>query len=158
MVISMIEAFGEAYATLRKAGVAPASLLSEIMNTLFGSAVSANGRALHRQDKFEPAGIARRLGLKDVRLALVTAEECTSPMPLASLVHDQLLSALAQGQGELDWSSVARVGAECRAIIQFINRRIEDASIAWSTPSSASPERHLSQTECRHIKFGPARL
>jgi hypothetical protein len=26
-------------------------------------------------------------------------------------VHDQLLSALAQGQGELDWSSVARVAA-----------------------------------------------
>jgi hypothetical protein len=28
-----------------------------------------------------------------------------------SLVHDRLLSALAHGQGELDWSSVAKVAA-----------------------------------------------
>jgi len=110
MIISMIEAFGEAYATLRKAGVAPASFL-EIMNTLLGSAVVANYGRTIAEDKFEPAGFALRLGLKDVRLTLATAEECASPMPLASLVHDQLLSALAQGQGELDWSSVARVAA-----------------------------------------------
>jgi len=110
MIISMIEAFGEAYATLRKAGVAPLSFL-EIMNTLLGSAVVANYGRTIAEDKFEPAGFALRLGLKDVRLTLATAEECSSPMPLASLVHDQLLSALAQGQGELDWSSVARVAA-----------------------------------------------
>ncbi len=110
MIMSTIEAFSEAYATLRKAGVAPASFF-EIMNTLFGSPVVANyGRAI-AEEKFEPAGFALRLGLKDMRLALATAEECSSPMPLASLVHDHLLSALAQGQGEWDWSSVARVAA-----------------------------------------------
>jgi len=52
-----------------------------------------------------------RLGLKDVRLMLAASEECTSPMPLASVVRDQFIAALAQGQGELDWSSVARVAA-----------------------------------------------
>jgi 3-hydroxyisobutyrate dehydrogenase-like beta-hydroxyacid dehydrogenase len=110
MIMSMIESFGEAYATLRKAGVAPMSFF-EIMNTLYGSPVVANyGRAI-AEEKFEPAGFALRLGLKDMRLALATAEECSSPMPLASLVHDHLLSALAQGQGELDWSSVTRVAA-----------------------------------------------
>ena len=62
-----------------------------------------------REEQFEPAGFALRLGLKDVRLVLATAEECTAPMPLASLVHDHLLSALAQGQGEMDWSSMTRV-------------------------------------------------
>jgi len=108
MIMSMIEAFGEAYATLRKADVAPASFL-EIMNSLLGSAVVANyGRAI-AEEKFQPAGFALRLGLKDMRLALATAEECSSPMPLASLVHDHLLSALAQGQGEWDWCSMTRV-------------------------------------------------
>jgi 3-hydroxyisobutyrate dehydrogenase-like beta-hydroxyacid dehydrogenase len=108
MIISVVEAFAEAYATLRKAGVAPATFL-EIMNTLLGSQVIANyGRTIAEED-FEPAGFALRLGLKDVRLAMATAEECLSPMPLASLVHDHLLSALAHGQGELDWSSMARV-------------------------------------------------
>jgi 3-hydroxyisobutyrate dehydrogenase-like beta-hydroxyacid dehydrogenase len=110
MVISAIEAFGEAYATLRKAGVAPQVFL-EIMTTLFGSPVLTNyGRAI-AEENFEPAGFALRLGLKDVRLILAASEECTSPMPLASLVHDHLLSALAQGQGEMDWSSMTRVVA-----------------------------------------------
>ena len=110
MVISAIEAFGEAYATLRKAGVAPQAFL-EIMNTLLGSPVLAHyGRAI-AEEAFEPAGFALRLGLKDVRLVLAASEECTSPMPLASLVHDHLLSALAQGQGEMDWSSMTRVVA-----------------------------------------------
>jgi 3-hydroxyisobutyrate dehydrogenase-like beta-hydroxyacid dehydrogenase len=110
MVISAIEAFGEAYATLRKAGVAPQVFL-EIMTTLLGSPVLTNyGRAI-AEETFEPAGFALRLGLKDVRLMLAASEECTSPMPLASLVHDHLLSALAQGQGEMDWSSMTRVVA-----------------------------------------------
>jgi len=108
IVISVIEALAEAFATLRKAGVDPKIFL-EIMNTLLGSAVIANYGRVIAEEKFEPAGFALRLGLKDVRLALAAAEECESPMPLASLVHDHLLAALAQGQGDLDWSSMARV-------------------------------------------------
>jgi len=108
MIISAIEAFGEAYATLRKAGVAPQAFL-EIMNSLLGSQVLANYGRVIAEEKFEPAGFALRLGLKDVRLVLAASEECTAPMPLASLVHDHLLSALAQGQGEMDWSSMTRV-------------------------------------------------
>ncbi|HTR36387.1 MAG TPA: NAD(P)-dependent oxidoreductase [Bryobacteraceae bacterium] len=108
IVISVVEALAEAFATLRKAGVDPKIFL-EIMNTLLGSAVIANYGRVIAEEKFEPAGFALRLGLKDVRLALAAAEECESPMPLASLVHDHLLAALAQGQGDLDWSSVARV-------------------------------------------------
>ena len=50
MVISAIEAFGEAYATLRKAGVAPQAFL-EIMNTLLGSPVLSELRARHRGRK-----------------------------------------------------------------------------------------------------------
>jgi 3-hydroxyisobutyrate dehydrogenase-like beta-hydroxyacid dehydrogenase len=105
---SMIEALGEAYATLRKAGVAPLSFL-EIMNALLGSQVIANYGRIIAEERFEPAGFALKLGLKDVRLVLAAAEECAAPMPLASLVHDHLLSALAQGQGEMDWSSMTQV-------------------------------------------------
>ena len=110
MIVSAIEAFGEASAALRKSDVAPAMFL-EIMTALFGSPVITNyGRAIV-EEKFEPAGFALRLGLKDVRLMLAASEECTAPMPLASLVRDQFISALARGQGEMDWSSVACVSA-----------------------------------------------
>ena len=108
MIISIIESFSEAYATLRKAGVAPQAFL-EIMNTVLGPQIIATYGRIIAEEQFEPAGFALRLGLKDVRLILATAEECAAPMPLASLMHDHLLSAMAHGQAEMDWSSMARV-------------------------------------------------
>jgi 3-hydroxyisobutyrate dehydrogenase-like beta-hydroxyacid dehydrogenase len=108
LIAGVIEGLGEAYAALRKAGVAPQSFL-EIMNALLGSQVIANYGRIIAQEQFEPAGFALQLGLKDVRLVLAAAEECAAPMPLAGLVHDHLLSALAQGQGEMDWSSMTQV-------------------------------------------------
>jgi 3-hydroxyisobutyrate dehydrogenase-like beta-hydroxyacid dehydrogenase len=108
MLASMIEAFGEAYATLRKAGVDPHVFL-EIVNGLFASPVYGNYGRIIADERFDPAGFALKLGLKDARLVLETAEECAAPMPLASLVRDHFLSAMAHGQAELDWSSMARV-------------------------------------------------
>ena len=94
MIASMLESFGEAYATLRKAEVDP-HLFLDVMSALFGSPVYANYGKLIADEKFEPAGFALRLGFKDVRLAIETARECASPMPVASLVHDRLLEAIA---------------------------------------------------------------
>ena len=108
MVISAIEAMGEAFATLRKAGVDPETFL-EVMHSLLGSNVITGYGRIIAKEQFEPAGFALKLGLKDVRLVLAASEECASPMPLASLVHDQLLAGLAQGQGEMDWSSMTQV-------------------------------------------------
>ena len=110
MIASMLEAFGEAFATTRKANVSPATFL-DVMTTLFGSAVYANYGRLVAEQKFEPAGFALRLGLKDIRLVLEAAEEFAAPMPLASLIRDHCLSAIAHGQAEQDWSSVTRVAA-----------------------------------------------
>jgi len=110
MIASMLETFGEAFATLRKANVNP-HLFLEVMNALFASPVYANYGKMAADQQFEPAGFALRLGLKDVRLALDTAQECTSPMPLASLLRDRFLDAMAHGQESLDWSSVVKVSA-----------------------------------------------
>jgi 3-hydroxyisobutyrate dehydrogenase-like beta-hydroxyacid dehydrogenase len=115
MLASMLETFGEAYATLRKAGIDPHVFL-DAMNGLFASPVYANYGRLAADAKFEPAGFALKLGAKDVRLALETAQECGSPMPIASLLHDQFLSALAHGQAEMDWSSVALVAARAAGL------------------------------------------
>jgi 3-hydroxyisobutyrate dehydrogenase-like beta-hydroxyacid dehydrogenase len=110
MIASMLEAFSEAYATLRKAGVDP-HLFLEIVNALFGSPVYASYGRIIADEQFEPAAFGLKLGYKDMRLVLETAHECLSPMPLASLVRDHMLAAIAKGQGEMDWSSVARVVA-----------------------------------------------
>jgi 3-hydroxyisobutyrate dehydrogenase-like beta-hydroxyacid dehydrogenase len=110
MLASMIEAFGEAFGLLRKAGVDPHVFL-EIVNGLFASPVYGNYGRIIADEQFSPAGFALKLGLKDIRLALETADECAAPMPLASLIRDHFLSAVAHGQAELDWSSVTRVPA-----------------------------------------------
>ncbi len=110
MAITVIEAFGEIFATLRKSGVEPKAFLSIIDGLMTPQAIGSYGHII-AEEKFEPAGFALRLGLKDVRLVLAASDECQAPMPIASLIRDQMLSALANGQGELDWSSVALVAA-----------------------------------------------
>jgi 3-hydroxyisobutyrate dehydrogenase-like beta-hydroxyacid dehydrogenase len=110
MIASVMETFGEAFATLRKSSVDPHIFL-DIMNSLFASPVYAIYGRIIADEQFEPAGFALKLGLKDVRLALAAAEECSAPMPIASLIRDQFIAAMAQGHGELDWSSVSRVSA-----------------------------------------------
>jgi 3-hydroxyisobutyrate dehydrogenase-like beta-hydroxyacid dehydrogenase len=108
MIASLLETFGEAFTTMRKAGV-DCHLFLDTMNALFESPVYANYGRMMADERFEPAGFALKLALKDVRLILETAEECASPMPLASLIRDHLLSAMANGQADLDWSSISRV-------------------------------------------------
>jgi 3-hydroxyisobutyrate dehydrogenase-like beta-hydroxyacid dehydrogenase len=49
------------------------------------------------------------LGLKDNRLVLAAAEEMAVPMPMASLIRDRFITAIAQGLSEADWSAIASV-------------------------------------------------
>jgi 3-hydroxyisobutyrate dehydrogenase-like beta-hydroxyacid dehydrogenase len=109
MIASMIETFGEAYATLRKAGVDP-HLFLDVMSALFGSPVYANYGRIIADGAFDTAGFALKLGLKDIRLALEAAFELGSPMPIASLLRDRLLDAQSHGQAGKDWSAVANWG------------------------------------------------
>jgi 3-hydroxyisobutyrate dehydrogenase-like beta-hydroxyacid dehydrogenase len=110
MIACMMETFGEAFATIRKAGM-DHHLFHEIMSELFGSPVyKAYGGAI-AANKFEPAGFLLRLGLKDIRLGLEAASELEVPMPFASILRDHFLAALAHGQENMDWSSVGKIPA-----------------------------------------------
>jgi 3-hydroxyisobutyrate dehydrogenase-like beta-hydroxyacid dehydrogenase len=51
------------------------------------------------------------LALKDMRPALAAADARTVPMPVASLVRDHFIEAVAQGEGDADWSGLARLAA-----------------------------------------------
>jgi 3-hydroxyisobutyrate dehydrogenase-like beta-hydroxyacid dehydrogenase len=72
---------------------------------------------------FSPAGFGLKLGLKDVRLALEAAGEFDAPLPIASLLRDHFVSALAHGQEKLDWSSVALVSARNSGIADRVQAR-----------------------------------
>ena len=109
LIASMLEAVSEALALARKSGIEPGQFLE--MLGFFQSPVYENYGRLIAEERFQPAGFTMTLGLKDVRLVLAASEAVKAPMPLASLVHDHLLSGLARGLGEEDWSAITRVVA-----------------------------------------------
>jgi 3-hydroxyisobutyrate dehydrogenase-like beta-hydroxyacid dehydrogenase len=111
MLASMLEAMGEAFTLVRKSGVDLHQFL-EIQNGLFNSPVYANYGSIIADRRFEPAGFRLALGLKDVGLALEAAHESAVPMPLASLLRDNYLNAMAHGRADVDWSAVAEVAAK----------------------------------------------
>jgi len=115
MIASMCESFGEAFATLRKAGM-DHKVFYEIITDLFGSPVYKNYGSNVANGNYEPAGFALKLGLKDIRQVLEAAGEFNSSMPFASIVRDHLLSAMAHGQEQLDWSSIALVAARAAGL------------------------------------------
>jgi hypothetical protein len=45
-------------------------------------------------------------------LVLAAAEAVDAPMPIASLIRDNVLSALGRGMEDLDWSATAKLVAE----------------------------------------------
>lgn len=112
LIASMLETLSEAFALVRKSGVDPARFLEILNGSLFQSPMYENYGKLIVEERFEPAGFRLRLGLKDVGLLLRAAEAVAVPLPIASLVRDHLLRALARGQGDMDWSSLARLAAE----------------------------------------------
>lgn len=108
-IASVLETLGETMALVRKAGIPPGRFLEIINSALFQSPLYANYGTLIADELYEPAGFKMRLGLKDVRLAQAAAEESNVPMPLAGVIHDHLLSGVARGLGDRDWSALAAI-------------------------------------------------
>jgi 3-hydroxyisobutyrate dehydrogenase-like beta-hydroxyacid dehydrogenase len=109
LITTVIESMAEAFALVRKYGIDPNACLDILTGTLFSAPIYRNYGSMVASDSFEPVGFRMPLGLKDNRLLIAAAEEAAVPMPMASLVHDRFLAALAQGLGEADWSAIARI-------------------------------------------------
>jgi len=118
LLASVIEGLSEAMALIEKAGIDRHEYLNLLTSTLFSAPAYQIYGGLMADRKFEPAGFAAPLGLKDIRLALTAAEDLRVPMPLASLLRDRLLSLLAQGGEKRDWAAVAQLAAQDAGINQ----------------------------------------
>jgi 3-hydroxyisobutyrate dehydrogenase-like beta-hydroxyacid dehydrogenase len=112
LIASVLEALGEAMALVAQAGIDRRRYFDLLTSTLFTGPIFENYGGLIAEQKFEPAGFAATLGEKDIRVALAAAETFRVPMPLASLVHDRLLTLIARGGGDLDWSAVGKLAAD----------------------------------------------
>lgn len=111
MIASVIESLSEALALIGKSGIDQRQYLEVLTSTLFNTPLYKNYGAMLIEQKFEPAGFAASLGLKDMRLTLAAAEQLRVPMPLLSLLRDRFVALLAQGGEALDWSAIGRLSA-----------------------------------------------
>jgi 3-hydroxyisobutyrate dehydrogenase-like beta-hydroxyacid dehydrogenase len=111
MTATALEVLGEIVAVLRKRGLDPKPFIDILTSTMFGGRV-------HRiygskiVDESYAAGMTMPLALKDVRLALAEAEKAGAPMPSVSVVRDRLITGIARGHAELDWTALGLVAAE----------------------------------------------
>ncbi|MBN3804727.1 NAD(P)-dependent oxidoreductase [Paraburkholderia sp. Ac-20336] len=109
MLGAAIETLGEAAALVTGHGLAMQDFLDVITSGLFQGPVYSGYGKLIAEQRFEPALFKARLGLKDLRLALAAADAVTTPMPVASVVRDSLIEAIAHGDGEKDFAVLGQV-------------------------------------------------
>ena len=115
MLAAAMESMGEAAALATGYGIQAGDILELATHTLFAAPVYQVYAPLIAAAKYEPAGFAARLGLKDVRLALAAAEAAMTPMPLGSLMRDSLLEAMARGEADKAFGVVLGRAAMRRA-------------------------------------------
>jgi 3-hydroxyisobutyrate dehydrogenase-like beta-hydroxyacid dehydrogenase len=121
LITAVIESLAEAFALVCKFDVDANAFLEVLTESLFGAPVYRNYGGMIAADRFEPVGFKLPLGLKDNRLLLAAAEEAGVPMPLASLVHDRFVTAMALGLGNSDWAAIARISYQNAGLRKEVN-------------------------------------
>jgi 3-hydroxyisobutyrate dehydrogenase-like beta-hydroxyacid dehydrogenase len=111
MLATAIESMGEACALTRAHGIGAADFLDIMTSTLFAAPVYQGYGAMIAAERYSPAGFSMALGFKDVGLALAAGDAARVPLPFAGVLREAMLEALAAGDGEMDWSGLARIAA-----------------------------------------------
>lgn len=106
---AMIETLGEAGALVKAHGVEPQALYDLMTGTLFAAPAYKTYAPIIAERRFSPPGFKLPLGLKDVRLALQAGEAKHTPLPVASLLRDHFIEAIAAGDADKDWSALSTV-------------------------------------------------
>ena len=112
MISTIVEGLGEAIALTRKYGIDPHRYVDFLTSSLFAAPVFKTYGGIIADERYSPPGFKLRLGLKDAKLALAAAESVDMALPFASVVRDHMLTAIARGMEDLDWSATAKLAAE----------------------------------------------
>ncbi|GAC1620962.1 MAG: NAD(P)-dependent oxidoreductase [Ktedonobacteraceae bacterium] len=107
LIVAAMEAMAESFTLAEKNGIDRSALIDMLTKTLFTGPIYQNYGRMIAEKRHTPVGFQQKFGLKDVNLVLETAKTSQVPMPLASLLHDRLLSGVAKGRGDMDWSALS---------------------------------------------------
>jgi 3-hydroxyisobutyrate dehydrogenase-like beta-hydroxyacid dehydrogenase len=111
-----IEAMGEAFALVRKHGVAPQQFYDVLTDGFFAAPAYKVYGQIIADEAYDRAGATARIGLKDADLALAAAEAAQVPLPSAGIWRSRLVDAIARGDGEKDWAVMAREQARASGL------------------------------------------
>jgi 3-hydroxyisobutyrate dehydrogenase-like beta-hydroxyacid dehydrogenase len=111
MTATTLEMLGEAVALIRKRGLDPRSFIDILTGTMFGGRVHRIYGDKIVAQRYAP-GFVIPLALKDVRLALAEAENAGAAMPSVAVVRDRMLTAIARGHADIDWTALGLIAAE----------------------------------------------
>jgi 3-hydroxyisobutyrate dehydrogenase-like beta-hydroxyacid dehydrogenase len=117
LIACVLESLSEAIAFARKSGIDAATLMDFLTSTLFNAPVYKTYGGLIVEGNYDKVGFALPLGLKDTRLVLQAAEAHNVPMPIASVIRDRFIAAIARGNGNKDWSALGLLAAEDAGLI-----------------------------------------
>jgi len=122
LIASVLESLSEALAFARKSGVDPAVLTDFLTSTLFDAPVYKIYGGLIVAGNYDKVGFALPLGLKDIRLVMQAAESQSVPMPIASVVRDRFLTAMARGNANKDWSALGLIAMQDAGLAQISDK------------------------------------
>lgn len=105
LLATIIESLGEALSLVEKAGIDPQVFFDIITSTSMNAPAYRNYGRLMLENPDNPS-FSLKLGLKDVELALQTADDLGVALPSATLMRQQHLQAIAHGYGERDWAAL----------------------------------------------------
>jgi 2-hydroxy-3-oxopropionate reductase len=106
MVAVNIAAMGEALVLATRAGLDPEVVFNAVKGGLAGSAVLNAKAPMVIARNFKP-GFRIRLHQKDLRNALLAAEDMKVSLPFTSLAQQVLMALMNDGRGDLDHSAIA---------------------------------------------------
>jgi 3-hydroxyisobutyrate dehydrogenase-like beta-hydroxyacid dehydrogenase len=136
MTATTLEVLGEVVAVALKRGLDPKSFVDIMTSTMFGGrAHKIYGDKIVRRS-YAP-GFAMPLVLKDVRLALAEAENAGAPMPSVDVVRDRLITGIARGYADLDWTALGMIAAEA-AGLNVNHLVVPQLKFGRSAPASAA--------------------
>jgi 3-hydroxyisobutyrate dehydrogenase-like beta-hydroxyacid dehydrogenase len=107
-----LEIMGEVLAFARKSGCDPQQLLAIFTATMFDGRIHKIYGGKIAAEQYASGGFVFPLALKDVRLALEAAERAGVPMPAVSVVRDRLITGIARGYSQRDWTALGLLAAE----------------------------------------------
>jgi 3-hydroxyisobutyrate dehydrogenase len=119
IAICSTQLLAEAFTMGVKAGVAPEALLKVVQDGAYGQGMLLSGTMpkMVFRGNFDRVSFALKLARKDLGLATEVGRENNVPMPIASLVEQDFLSAIANGLADKD-STAAFTIQEQRANVK----------------------------------------